>query len=147
MDKRLLQRVRGLLAIKPQSSSGTTKITGAVIDRLGANGAMARSAILEIVNAAASPGTVVFTMTGVHGETSSPSDAMTFTSTPVTIDCAADGITSYQIDLEGFGRYVQFAVTPAITASGVAAVAGTITLGDMDINPEATPAVVLKKST
>lgn len=147
MDKRLLQRVRGKLAIKPQSSSGTTKITGEVIDRLGTNGAMARSAILSIVNAAASPGTVVLTLSAVEGETSSPATAITFNSTPVTIDCAADGITNYQIDLEGFGRYVQFAVTPAITASGVAALAASIVLGDMDINPEATAAVVLKKST
>lgn len=146
MDKRLLQRVRGIVSHLPAVTSGSTPVVGAVIDRLGANGALARSMLIAVTNAVHTGGTVSLALTIQDGETNSPATAVTLSASLPAIDCATGQTTLYQLDLEGFGRYFKITSTPTPTASGVVYQSIALVLGDMDINPEATPAIVYKKA-
>jgi hypothetical protein len=146
MDKRLLQRVRGAHAIPPSTTSGTTPVVSSNIARLGANGAMARSAILVIEHGAMSVGTVVITPTITEGATTSPVTAVTMKSALPAFTPSAAGVEIYQLNLEGIDANFKVTLTPATGDSGVVTLTCAVILGDMDINPEATAAVVYEKS-
>jgi len=149
MDKRLLQRVRiaGTAGevIVPQATSGDTPITSAVIDRLGSNGAMARSALIITNFAAATGGTVSVQNTLLEGSTTSPVTAVTLKTALPSHSCAANGCVVEEVNLEGLNRYVSVVCTPTHGTSGTANVSVAVVLGDMDINPEATAATVYEK--
>lgn len=151
MDKRLLQRVRiGGTAgevIVPQATSGDTPITSAVIDRLDANtGAMARSMLIITSFAAATGGTVSLQNTLLEGATTSPVTAVTLKTALPSHSAAANGAVIEEVNLEGCNRYIKVVCTPTHGTSGTANVSVAVVLGDMDINPEATAAVVYEKS-
>ncbi len=146
MDKRLLQRVRAVLAYAPKTTVTNTAVDSVVIDRLGSNGALARSALLLISNLAATVGTVTITPTLFDGATSSPATAVTLKTALPTHDCVADSVEAYQLDLEGFNRYFKVTFTPVPGSSGVSVFSASVVLGDMDIVPAATVPVVYAKA-
>ena len=151
MDKRLLQRVRkGGTAgecIVPQATSGDTPITSVVIDRLDTNtGAMARSALLAMNWAAATGGTVSAQLTLTDGSTTAAATAVTLKTALPSQSCAANGSALYQVNMEGMNRYFKVVLTPTHGTSGTCLIGVTVTLGDMDINPESTAATVYEKS-
>lgn len=157
MDKRLLQRVRGVHGKSPVASSGTTGVDSAAINRLGTNGAMARSALIVITSKAATqsggttPSAATLTPTIYEGATSSPATLVTMKSALPAHDALADATSIYHVNLEGMNQYFKVTATPAVTEGGGGS-AGTMTfsmaiiLGDMDINPEATAATVYEKA-
>lgn len=143
----MLQRVRGVQGIVAGViTSGSTPVNSAAIDRLGADGAMARSALIILNHGAQKVGTVTLAPLIQEGETSSPVTPVTLkTLLPTAIACTAVGSSYFHVDLEGFARYFRVVVTPTPTASGVVDLSLDVVLGDMDLNPEASPAVVYAK--
>jgi len=146
MDKRLLQHVRGVHAIPPTTTSGSSAVTSSNVARLGANGAMARSALLVIEHGAMSVGTVVVTPTIVEGPSTSPVTAVTMKTALPAFTPSAAGIEVYELNLEGIDANFKVVLTPATGDSGVVTLTCAVILGDMDINPEATSAVVYEKA-
>lgn len=147
MDKRLLQRVRVVHGVPAgTTTSGATAVTSALIDRLNADGSMARSALINLNHGAQEVGTVKLTPTLIEGESDTPATAVTLKTALPEIACTAVGTNLFQINLEGMARYFKVVITPAVTASGVVDVSADVILGDMDHNPESTPAVVYEKS-
>ena len=118
MFHRSFQRVKAKNAYDPQLVSGSTILTGNIIDRKD------YQAGLLSLNFGATTGTPTGTQLAVivqHGDAANLSDSATYVTVAASLGAADANFTAgtelaYDINLEGAKRYVRFAVTPTFTA-------------------------------
>lgn len=131
-------------AYDPQLVSGSTILTGNIIDRLGAS-----SGHLAIAFGATT-GTPTGTQLAViiqHGDAANLSDAATYVTVAslgsASANFTAGTVNAYEINLEGAKRYVRFAVTPTFTdgTSPKVNLAATLALDDRNVDA-ASPSVI-----
>lgn len=137
MMKTALQRIKNVMAIKPQSLSGTTASTSAIIDRMGFASA---NLILMAGAVGGEPTGAKVAVIIQHGDAANLSDAATF-ATVGTFGADDDPLTNAEISrhvkLDGAKRYIKVVGTPAFTGGTTPSIpfAAAVALGDGDAAP------------
>lgn len=130
----LIQKLKGFVALKPQSVSGSAAVDGAIINRTGF-----RTGKLDVAFAAASgsPSGATLNIAVLTSDSSSMVGATTLFQLETALSVAADGLSQYNMILDGALEYIQVVVTPTFTGgtSPASIVSASLQLGDADNEP------------
>jgi hypothetical protein len=126
-------------AIPPQSNDGTA-ITGAAIDRLGADTGFF---LFEAAAASGTPSAAATAIKITHADTSGGTYS-DFEVLETALDIKTAVAKQYMIDLSGAKRYLKIVVDSTYTAGTNPAnvIAGKLILGDYNVDPKASQTVL-----
>jgi hypothetical protein len=128
-------------AIPPQATTGTL-INGIAIDRRGANSALV---VVETVAATGAPDTALALITIEHCDVTTAGSFVAFKTLTAALDVDAAGkYMEYMVNLDGAKRYIRVSIDTTYTGGTTPGniVCSHVVLGDYDIEPKATQAVV-----
>ena len=111
MTSFFIDRINPILGLTPAAVTSTSAVPSAVVDRKGAN-----TAFIAIDSGVSSGNSLTLTL--FEGSVAgTASTAVTLNATPAVISTTAAAFTVYQVNLEGFNRYIKAVITPSTATS------------------------------